>query len=148
MAFPTIDPLAAALLSAQRTAQALKVLATSTSAAMAAGNTSANLSLQMLDALVRGRVALQAARNTPGIQAFAQAQYDSVGLDIAAEFTAMVAALDAARNQITATFPVDGSGFLIQQQFAGDGSLSVRTFTPAQTATLQTLLTALVATIT
>lgn len=147
MAFPTSDPLARALLSAQDAARSLKSLAQDTRALMAAGNTSANLTLQMLDTLVRARGILQAAKNTPGIGAYAQAQYDNVGIDIAAEFTAMVAAIDAAGAQIMSSFPKDAAGYLLQQQFAVDGTLSVRTFTPAQTATLRARLDDLVATI-
>ena len=78
---------------------------------------------------------------TPGIAAYAQEQEDDVTYDVAAEFTAMLAAIDACVNQIVADMPDDGT-YILAYSINPDGSLTPRNFTGAQLATTISTLTA------
>ena len=70
-----------------------------------------------------------------------QDQLDDTGLDIVAEYTARLAAIDDARDEITTNCPKDASGYLLERQFSSTG-FTQRIFTPAQTVGLKTALQA------
>ena len=116
------------------------------SATMAAGTVSASYLLGVLDQIraIRGELVTLAA--TPGIAAHARRQ-SGAGVDIAAEYAAMVAAVDDVVAWIVANFPKDGDGWLLIQQFEAGGGRSERTFTATQTASLRALLDTLAATV-
>lgn len=150
MPFPTANPLTAALVSAQQTATNLKYLAQSTATACAAGPVSANVLLQMMDTMVRAKATLNAAAAVPGMAQYAKDQYNNQSLNIATEFTAMVNAIDTAATQIAANIPkgtAGQGGWMLTQKFAADGSVTVRTFSTAETAAIVTALNTLAATI-
>lgn len=150
MAFPTSNPLAAALISAQGTAATLKYLAQSTATACAAGPVSANLLLQMMDTLVRSKAIFNTVAATPGILQYAKDQYNNQSLSISTQFTNMISAIDAAATQIAGDIPkgtAGQGGWMLTQKFAADGSVSVRAFSSVETAAIVTALNALVATI-
>lgn len=117
-----------------------------TSAAMAGGNT---VSTTIFEVLIRARQSIarfNALKNTPGLPAYAQSQNDDPAYDVAAEFTAMLAAVTALASQIESDFPKDANGFLLAQTFGAYGPVD-RSFTPVQTASIRTRLNAVVATI-
>lgn len=117
-----------------------------TSAAMAAGNTA---STTVFDVLIRARQAVarfNALKDTPGLAAYAKAQNDDPNYDVAAEFAAMVSALNALAAQIENDFPKDANGFLLAQTLGANGPVD-RTFTPAQTVNIRARLNAVVAAI-
>jgi hypothetical protein len=84
---------------------------------------------------------------TAGLAAYAQAQENDPAYDVSAEYVAMRNAMQSARDQLIATFPKDGSGFLLYQTMNADGTVALRTFTAAQLAPTVALLDSVIATI-
>jgi hypothetical protein len=82
----------------------------------------------------------------PGIAAYAQAQWGSDQIDVAAEFAAMRAAAVTLRDWILSVFPRDaGTGaFLVSSYDTVTGAETPLTFTAAQTATFRTNADALI----
>lgn len=116
-------------------------------AEMLAGNVGADRIIDVWEHLKATKARLQSLGATPGIAAYAQAQYDDDTLDLAAEFTAVIAAVNGVTANVESTFPADGSGWLLAAKFGAGGTLEYRQFTPAQLATLAGLLNDLAATI-
>ena len=146
MAYPT-GMLAFVLESIDRTAASTKVNCQNVRNEAAAGNIPSSRILNLFIELRQNRVQLAAAAGTSGIGAYAQAAKNLPGLDVVAEFTAMLAAFDAVTAWINANFPKDGSGFLLAQTLGADSPVD-RMFSPAQTAGFRTALDSLIATIT
>lgn len=114
--------------------------------ACAAGDVLASRIIEMFLVLRVDRNALASQAATPGLGAYAQSQKNAPTLDIVAEFNAVLAATDSVTTWITTNFPKDGGGYILAQSFGAD-TMGERTFTPAQTAGLRTVLDALIATI-
>lgn len=136
---PTLDQVAAVL-------RGVRTFALDRRAAMLAGNVAANSIIDIWERLKTTKVQLQAFAAVPGLSAYAQEQYGSGTLNISAEFTAVLDALDDVTENIEATFPKDASGWLLAAQF-GASVLTYRQFTPAQTSALAGLLNTLANTI-
>lgn len=146
MAFPaSTDALAATLLVVQGEAKALKQYATDIKTASLAGPISANVVVDLYLRLVAAKAKFTAAVGVSGLGAYAQAQLGNGGLDIAAEFTAMNAAIDGVRTWIDGNFP-SNAGYILKDQLTA-GGVSVRTFSTASLATFRTQLDSLIATI-
>lgn len=147
MAFPgTVDPLARALLTAQDTARTVKTQASSASAAMAAGDVSGNVIIEIYVALVAAKTKFDAVAAVSGIGRYAKDQFADQGFDVVAAFTAMTDAITDCGTWINTNFPKDGNGYLLKDKLTASG-VDVRAFTTAQTAGLRTVLNALIATI-
>jgi hypothetical protein len=144
MAF--LASLRAAYADATSRASQLKKLAQDTNTQLAAGNTSANVIKQILEYCQQAKAANQATAAMTGIVAHARAQEGDVNYDVAAQWTAMNAAIDAVITQVLADVPTGAGGFRLVETWTA-GGVSVRTFTPAQTATLRARLADLIATI-
>lgn len=123
----------------------LKRLATDSKNLMAAGNVSANVIRQLLDSFIAGKAKLQAASSVPGIADYAQAQEGDGAYDVQAEFTTMVNACTGVIDWIVTNIPASG-GYVQLEQWSSSG-VTVRTFTPAQTANLRTALDTFITTI-
>lgn len=145
MAFPTQLSLQDGLRQAQNDAAQLKTYCQQVSTATAAGAVSANLLVEVFWRLVQVKERFDLAAAVSGMAAYAQAQLGNGSLDIAAEFTAMVAAVVATREWMITHFPSNG-GYILKDQLTAAGVV-VRQFSPAETAGLRTQLTALIATI-
>jgi hypothetical protein len=94
----------------------------------------------------------QSVQAIPGIGQFAADQFDeyTTAGQIGADFTALINALIAVRDQVIADMPTGGAGgdWLLEREIDGvTGVLSDRMLTPAQTAALRTALAAVVATV-
>lgn len=76
----------------------------------------------------------------PGIEPYAQAQYDDSNLDLTAEFSSMRSAAVNARDWIVNNLPADSDGYLLLQTVDDMGNLSWRSFTSQETAGLRTKL--------
>jgi len=85
--------------------------------------------------------------NTPGLIPYAQAQYNSPTLDIVVEYNTMITAINGTITWLVNNFPKDATGYLLYEQLNADGTISYRSFTTAQLASLRTQLTSLVTTI-
>lgn len=70
----------------------------------------------------------------PGLADYARAQVNDPLYDIVAEFNAMKAAIDGARDTLIGMFPKDVNGWLLYQSLQPDGTIQVRNFTAAQLA--------------
>lgn len=148
MTFPaSAQTQADALAGARRTANTLKAFAQNVRGFMAASTVSANQVEQVMGEFKSAIETWNAAKAVSGIAAYAQAQYDDVTLDIAAEFTAMLSAAEGVRDWVIANFPKDASGFILKDKYEVDGAITVRQFTPVQTAGLRTELDSFIATV-
>ena len=141
MAYPT-GSVAKALDRADAMAIELKGICDRAVTKMAAGNVGSNDILNVYIQLTNLRNALASLSATPGIAAYAQIQKADDQLDIAAEFTAMLNAIDSTTTWVTNNFPKDGNGYLLARTLGPTGPVD-RLFTPAQTATFRTVLTVL-----
>jgi hypothetical protein len=86
---------------------------------------------------------MDATAAIPGIAQYIKDQEGDQNYDIAAEYTAMRSAVVAIRDWIYTSMPkVDQAGtlYMAVQALAQDGTVSDRTFTPAQTAPLRALI--------
>lgn len=149
MPFPaSAQTQADALAMARRTATTLKSYAQKVRDVMVANTVSANQVENVMGEFKSAIEVWDAAKAVPGIAAYAQAQYDDATLDIAAEFTAMLTAAQAVRDWVIANVPTDASGWVLLHKYEIDGAITVRQFTPAQTAGLRTALDSFIVTIT
>ena len=154
MAYPTSRlraVLARAFTNADSTAIRLRSQAGGWDAQMAAGPVSASLILDDILADMRSsRATLIASRDTSGILAYVQEQFDDAAIDLPTEFAALIAAIDAVIAWVVDNFPAGSPGagnWLERYQLAPDGTLTDRSFSTAQTASLRTELQALFAAI-
>ena len=132
---------------AKRLAVQIKRLAEARSISFASGATSAEV-LSVADNLNALKAGLEAAKQTPGIAAYAASQEDDGTYDVATEFNAMLSAVDAVVANIVITLPKDASDWLLINKINADGSLTPRSFTGAQLGSLRTNLDSLAASIT
>ena len=132
-----------------RFAVAMKQHAERASAKAAAGNVTSTDIIDLDIRLRQWRATLAEAGATPGIGAYAQEQLGDGTLDVAAEFNAMLGAIDNVTGWIRANFPVgsgQAAGYLLARTWGPDGPVD-RLFSPTQTAGLRTQLDALAATV-
>lgn len=76
----------------------------------------------------------------PGLAEYAKTQFDDPAYDVAAQFTAMTAALSAVRSWLRTNIPANAVSI-------SNGVMVGATYTPAQTAGLKSLVVAAAATI-
>ena len=134
------------LLQAMQQASWIKVQAQGAST-MLTGNVTTTQVLQIVDNLRSSLSVFAAVSAIPGISAYAQAQFDNPTYDIAANFTVMVNAINAAVAWVVTNFPKDTGGFMQGWTLASDGSRTEAVFTPAQTASWKTLIDAVSASV-
>lgn len=116
-------------------------------ASSAAGAVSAERIVGYSAFLNRARTELAALASTPGIAAYAQEQENNPGLDIVAEYNAMLAQINATTAWISANFPEDVGGYKLAFQINVNGALVWRDFDTASLASFRTVLDSLIATI-
>ena len=112
-----------------------------------AGVVGADRILNYAAMLARSKSEMSTLAATPGLATYAQAQENNGALNIATEYFAMVAQIDAVVAWIVANFPQDGGGFKLAFTLASNGTPVYRTFDTAALATFRTNLDALIATI-
>lgn len=141
MALPVISPLMRALQDAQSEWTSIKSSAQRSITELAAGNVSADDILGIHRRAVSSDAKLATLAATPGLGDYAKAQFNNAGYDIAADFTALRNALQAVRDSIESTIPKDDGAtpYFLVHRFVSNAVVA-RTFTPAQTASLRTLL--------
>lgn len=131
----------------RRAASQIKQSATTLRDSSAAGSVASRAILNFVNLLRDKRVEMAAFAAVPGLAAYAQEQVDDPTLDIAAEYTAMVAAVDATITWVVDNFPKDANGWLLARTLTAQGQLQDRMFTTVALANLRTELDALIATI-
>jgi len=116
--------------------------------ASAAGSVAATAVVSYLGRLVDARDRMAVLTAAPGLGEYAKAQYNSPNLDIAAEYTATVAQINATGGWIIANFPkTAGTNELRERTFDANGRAQQVMFSTASMAGLRTALDALIATI-
>lgn len=143
MAFKTGLTASEAFSTAKNLARGTKQTAQGAIAAFA-GTVNRDYVLALAINLREWRIGLAAAAAVPGVAQYARDQYDDQQYNVATEFTAMLAAIDAVIAAIHAGFPVDNTGGEAKEKVLNaDGSITMRTFSAAQLASVTTLLQAL-----
>lgn len=126
---------------AKRLALSLKAYCLDVKTASAAGPISGNVAIALHERLIADRTRLLAIGGITGIAAYAQDQENDNAYDVAAEFTAMTAAIASVRDWIIAN--VTTTGWVT---FSTSG-VATKTFSSASTAGLRTQIDTLIATI-
>jgi len=149
MAFPSSnrDDLASAWAGIRVAAGRIKTYAQSLKTASAAGSIQAGDVVSFVDQLASSNDTLARYTAVPGLVEYVRAQIDNAAVDIVAEYSTMLAQINATRNWVLTNFPKDADGYLLYHKFDAAGRISQRTFSPAETAGLRTQLDALLATI-
>lgn len=148
MAFRTQPVPAAGLHQAKALATSVKNYCASRSTQFAAPTTTRDVVLATCADLRNWRTQLAAVQTIPGIAIYAAQQENDGAYDVAAEFTAMLAAIDAVVSAIVSAFPVaNQDGAVRERVLNADGSITLLTFTAAQLSTVKGLLDGVVASI-
>lgn len=125
----------------------LRIYAVGAQAQLAAGNVSANAVITTLTRMTGAIAVFDSVSAIPGLAAYAQNEENDGTYDVALEFVAMRIEAIGTRDWILTNFPTAVSGEIIKDTLESDGSITVRQFTPAETAGLQSALGLLIATI-
>lgn len=133
---------------ARTAAASVQQQATSLATQIGAGPVSSQTILNYCSFLAALNATLTQCANVSGIVAYAQAQVGNPSLDVAGAFNTMQTALVAVITWIVTNFPKDTGNYLQAiSGFTGAGVPIWVQFTQVQLSPLQTLLTALAATI-
>ena len=98
--------------------------------------------------LTRADNQFNALKVTPGLAAYAKDQENDQAYDVVAEFTTMQTALQAVLSWMETNVPVTNRNVPAVTDWGNESTIQIAdTFTPAQTNGLQTVLSALIATI-
>ena len=129
-------------------ARSIKQIAQDLRTASAAGNIIARRPVTVMESLTQMRAQLITLAAVPGIGDYAKTQFGDSGLDIGAEWLAMRTQLDAVILWVATNIPKDtvSNRWILTEEIV-NGLRVDRTFTPAETATMRTVLDALIATI-
>lgn len=111
----------------------------------AAGAISADLIIDWVHEQKNRKDAMAALAATPGLVAYAKNQEDDGTYDVVSEYNAMITGIDTVIEWVDSNFPQDGSGYLLKDQMAVDGTITPRAFSTAATAGMRTELDALIA---
>lgn len=111
----------------------------------AAGAISSEIIIEWYLRVQGDRSSIVSLVSTPGLPEYAQLQSNSESYDVSAEYTAMLAQIDASLTWVVNNFPASG-GFTQSHSFVS-GVYTARTFSTASLATFRTVLDALIATI-
>ena len=112
-------------------------------ATVLASDTAANEILAIRDRMLATKTRLQGYASVSGIAAYAQAQEDDVNYNVATEFTALIAAMDAVVSSIETTFPTDNpTAWLLEKEFDPGVGFTYRVFSAAALSPLRTLVQA------
>lgn len=122
-----------------------KAQAQNANISLAAGNVTTDFVFRMLDQLGGTITALTSWKAVAGLDSFATGQGYSGTLS--SDCTTTSNAAQTCITWVSGNFPTSSNGFLLGHTLNADGTRTARSFTPANTAGLQTNLTAFVATI-
>lgn len=112
-----------------------------------AGDISAGMIIDLQTGLKSRLDRLNVLKTASGLATYAQEQFNDELFNIAAEFTAMLDAMQVALDQIKADLPVSAGGFVEELKIEADDTITRKTFTKPQTAGLRASLSALITTI-
>lgn len=144
MPYPT-DSLAKKLDEIDRLLIAVKVQSQNRAAALQAGGTAHQVVAIRTD-MITAINQLNTLKTTPGLGAYAREQKNDPLIDVVAEFNAVLAAMQAVVDEIVATFPTDGSGYLLREKW-GATDTDPRVFSAGALSQLRTKINDVVGTI-
>lgn len=122
-----------------------KAQAQNANLSLAAGSVTTDFIFRMLDQLGGVITALTSWKGVTGLDTYATGQ--SYSGTLSSDCTTTSNAAQTCITWVSANFPTSSGGFLLGHTLNADGTRTPRSFTPANTAGLQTNLTAFVATI-
>ena len=102
-------------------------------------DTNADLVLSIYFDISRGRAELASIAAISGIAQYAKDQENDQTYDVVAEFTALLANLDAITSAVSDGYPRDNNGYLLDRKVVGD-TIEFRTFTSGQLASFVSLM--------
>lgn len=127
-----------AYLKVKRAAVQLKLTLQGNKAQLAANGADYEFLQRLYLALKNANNYFSTLKTTPGLAAYAKDQESDQAYDVAAEFTAMQTSLTSAMTWMESNVPTNVTTKPVNEW--GDGVIVSNTFTPAQTAGLQTAL--------
>lgn len=145
---PNHPPLSESLRAARDRWVALKAMCTQVITRSSQRDVSVQEIFFLLDKLREDLSYFTEVATIPGLGQYAREQYNSPEMNIEADFTDMIAALEDAVTWIVTALPKaspDGQGneYLLIFTLTSNGTRVQRMFTPAQTSGLRTVLTAI-----
>ena len=102
-------------------------------------STSADLVLSVYFDVSRARSELAEIATIQGIAQYAKDQEDDQSYDVVSEFSALLSNLDAITSAISANYPRDEAGYLLNRKVVGN-SIEFRTYTTGQLASYVALM--------
>jgi hypothetical protein len=103
--------------------------------------------LEVLDSLVTARNELDSVEAIPGIVQYARDVENDQSYNVGAEFTSVKNAVQAAIDEIVATYPVSANGYVEEFNIGLDGARVYRLFTAQQLSGVVTALQSISASI-
>lgn len=132
----------------QSNAQSVKAQAQNALATLQSSNVSTNFVFLFLDQMGGLINTLNSWSSVSGLNAFATANLPGYGGTLTTEIAAVISAAQACIGWVVTNFPKDSTQtYILAETLNSDGTRTQRVFTPAQTAGLQTLLQAFIASI-
>jgi len=146
MPFPTRPPLSRILDRLIDRAMRIKAYCVEFNTKSAAGTMSVTSVEELMRQIASFATDARAAAAAPGLGDYAKAQYADAQIDIVAEYTAMIAAVEDALEWISLNMPKSG-GYVLKEQWAVDGSITQRQFTAADLKNLRDVVATVIAAI-
>jgi len=111
-------------------------------------NVTTNFVFAFLDQMGALIATLNTWKSTAGLNAYATANLPGYAGTLTTDIDAVIAAGQACITWVVNNFPKDSTNtYILSETLNGDGTRTLRQFTPAQTAGLQTLVQSFIATI-
>lgn len=146
MSFPSTPALSTVIERLQNSTSSVKAQAQNALTTLQGGTVDTLFIYAVLDQLSGLIAQLNSLSGTTGLNAYATANLPGYAGTMTNDITAIVIAAQAVINWIVAYFPAS-SGWLQAEKLNADGSRTMATFTSAQTAGLQSVIQAFIATI-
>jgi hypothetical protein len=113
------------------------------SAFMAANTVSGALLIQFASDMAAFVAIINKAKNHPGMQQYVKDQLGDQARDFSSEMQSFITKIQDLISTVRTAYPKDANGWLLERQMDADGSVSVRQFTPGQTAAFRPKLDAI-----
>lgn len=139
MAIPANKPLDVVLGSLVDKVNAARTQTATMRSLIAAGDVKADVIVNLMIGMRRAYDGISAISGTSGLNTHASAAYDNQALDIEAEITSVLSALQSAYNWVDNNFPKDGNGYLLKEKI-NSGVVEQRVFPQASLSGLDTVL--------
>ena len=133
-----------ALATIQSKAKTVRDTAATIKAQIDAGPIASDIIINLMRHMRTAHDVMSAAKVMPGLNTYAQNEFNDPLLNYVAEINAALLAMVNTYNWVNTNFPKDVNGYLLKDKIV-DGMIENRVFTQAQTAGLSTALATLIA---